>query len=146
MFTRAILVANCLLYSLFCLLKSAMLKELPSSQRQGEPKRRWFQSDALDLIVWLTEGEGIWGFQLCYDRGREERVLTWTAEAGYSHDRIDDGEGNPIKNQTPILIPDGTFPGRRVLDELVSETRGIDPRIRAFVVERVGGFAGQGEA
>ena len=114
-----------------------MLSELSSSQKTGEPKRRWFRSERFDLIVWMTENGKVWGFQLCYGRGRQERALTWTAERGYSHDRIDDGEGNPTKNQTPTLIPDGAFPVRKVLEGFAREAVVIDPMIRDAVVERL---------
>jgi hypothetical protein len=113
-----------------------MLRELSSNQRAGEPKRRWFRSEKFDLIVWM-EKDKVWGFQLCYDRDRQERALTWTSEHGYSHDRIDDGEGNPTKNQTPILVPDGAFPARKILEAFTSEAVGIDPMIRDTVVERL---------
>jgi hypothetical protein len=56
-----------------------MLTELSSSKKTGEPKRRWFRSERFDLIVWLTEYERVWGFQLCYRHGGEERALTWTS-------------------------------------------------------------------
>jgi hypothetical protein len=114
-----------------------MLSELSSSQKTGEPKRRWFRSERFDLIVWMTEKDMVWGFQLCYGRGRQERALTWTSEHGYSHDRIDDGEGNPTKNQTPILVPDGVFPAREILAGFTGEASAIDSMIRHFVVERL---------
>lgn len=41
-----------------------------------------------ELIVWFADDSTIWGFQLCYDRGRSERAFTWTAADGYSHNRI----------------------------------------------------------
>jgi hypothetical protein len=120
-----------------------MLAELPSSQNAGEPRRRWFTSECFDLIVWMTGKGAVWGFQLCYGRGREERALTWTSEHGYSHDRIDDGEGNPTKNRTPILLPDGAFPARGILAEFVSEADAIDATIRDAVVERLVALAGR---
>ena len=55
----------------------AMLAEVEHvRQRAGEPRRRWFASDDLDLIVWLDEADRFVGFQLCYDKGRSERALT----------------------------------------------------------------------
>jgi hypothetical protein len=118
-----------------------MLTELSSRQKTGEPKRRWFRSERFELIVWITENETVWGFQLCYDRGRGERALTWTFEHGYSHDRIDDGEGNPTKNQTPILMPDGVFPAREILEGFADEADAIDSSIRDFVIERLAPLA-----
>jgi len=39
-------------------------------QFKGEPRRRWFQSQTEDLIVWYADDGSILGFQLCYDRKR----------------------------------------------------------------------------
>ena len=36
-------------------------------QVPGEPKRRWFSSDDIDLIVWLDDSGAPVSFQLCYD-------------------------------------------------------------------------------
>jgi len=88
-----------------------MMKEATNiRQIEWDPKRRWFSSDYFDLIVWHSEeGEPI-GFQLCYDKGRGERALTWKASVGYSHNRIDDGENHTGRYKaTPILIADGAF-------------------------------------
>jgi len=114
-----------------------MLIELSSAQKPGELKRRWFQSERFDLVVWVTENESVRGFQLVYNRGGDERALTWTANEGYSLDRIDDGEANPTKNQTPILVPDGAFPARVILAGFTDESNAIDSMIRDFVVERL---------
>ena len=38
-----------------------MLKELPASHSSGEPARRWFASDDLELIVWLDADAAISG-------------------------------------------------------------------------------------
>ena len=88
-----------------------MLTELTHvSQRQGEPKRRWFQSPDEDLIVWYAQDGSILGFQLCYDIRRGERALTWLSGRGYSHERVDDGEVVGLGHKrTPVLVPDGAF-------------------------------------
>lgn len=84
-----------------------MLREIPDVlQIDGEPRRRWFQSIAIDLTVWYDAQDRPTGFQLCYDRGKPqaERALTWNAPASYRHIPVDDGEGRPFRQKgTPIL-------------------------------------------
>ena len=46
----------------------------------SEPQRRWFRSDDLDLSVWCDEAGMPRGFQLCYDKARSRRALTWLPE------------------------------------------------------------------
>lgn len=88
-----------------------MLRELPAvKQVKGEHRRRWFNSESEDLIVWYADDGSISGFQLCYDRPRSERALTWLPQTGFSHDRVDDGEGVGIAHKrSPVLVPDGVF-------------------------------------
>jgi hypothetical protein len=93
-----------------------VLRELPTvKQVKGEHRRRWFNSESEDLIVWYADDGSIFGFQLCYDRLRSERALTWLPETGFSHDRIDDGEGVGLAHKrSPVLVPDGVFDARDV--------------------------------
>ena len=46
-------------------------------QVPGDPRRRWFSSDDMDLIVWYDDSDAPIGFQLCYDKLRSERALRW---------------------------------------------------------------------
>jgi hypothetical protein len=119
-----------------------MLKELPSSESTPGRRRRWFSDPFWDLIVWSEDDGSISGFQLCYQVDGEQRALTWTSKGGYSHDRIDEGEGNPSKNQTPILVPSAdTLPAEDILEGFSRDAADLDPLIRDFVIERIRALA-----
>src|SRR3954469_10687202 len=92
------------------------LRELPDTRQvEGEPRRRWFSSPDLDLIVWLDDDESLVGFQLCYDKTRRERALTWRDGRGYEHNAVDDGEQSPGQHKsTPILVANGYYDSERV--------------------------------
>jgi hypothetical protein len=110
-------------------------------QIPDQPRRRWFWSRALDLIVWLNRNGSPLGFQLCYDKHGAERVLTWTPQRGYSHMAVDDGEaeaGLRYKG-TPILVADGEFDAARVLQAFQVEGSNIPREIAAFVTEKLEG-------
>jgi multidrug transporter EmrE-like cation transporter len=98
-----------------------VLTEVAASQLPGEPRRRWFTDSDFDLIVWFTPAGTICSFQLCYDRRRRERALTWTQDGGFSHDRIDDGEASPAKNRTPILVDGGSSVPDDILRRFITE-------------------------
>ncbi|HEX9444775.1 MAG TPA: hypothetical protein VGA73_11680, partial [Candidatus Binatia bacterium] len=66
-----------------------MLKKYSVSQRPDDPRRRWFCDEFFDLVVGLDKDENMREFQLLYGPGRLKRVLTWTRETEYSHDRLD---------------------------------------------------------
>ena len=83
-----------------------MLKEIENiKQKEGGPKRRWFSDSSLDLYVWYGNENEITQFQICYDKGSNERALSWSKETGISHHAIDDGESRAMHmKSTPILI------------------------------------------
>jgi hypothetical protein len=117
-----------------------MLKELNNvRQVSGEPRRRWFGSDTMDLIVWYDPADAPVGFQFCYDKGSAEKALTWHRESGFSHTGVDDGEGGSRLNYkaTPILVANGRFDGRRVLQLLQSDGAQVPPDVREFVTATI---------
>lgn len=107
------------------------LERSKAAQPEG---RRWFGNDYFDLIVWSDASETIKGFQLCYDKGRRERALTWHRGRGFSHDLIDPGDNSPFKDEAPTLEPGGHFPRAQILSVLEERSVGIDPEVRGFVL------------
>ena len=103
-------------------------------QVAGEPPRRWFGDSYFDLIVWLDEAGGPAGFQLCYDKGNEERALTWTVDSGFIHRRVDDGESLLEKRKrTPVLVADGVVDSDRLARRFTEHCGKIEPEIVTFV-------------
>jgi hypothetical protein len=108
-------------------------------QIPGEPRRRWFCSPELDLIVWMDDDAGRpLGFQLCYDKLIGERALTWREGRGYDHSAVDNGESMPTKYKgTPILVADGVFEQGRIAAVFEDASSEIPADIRAFVSEKL---------
>jgi hypothetical protein len=119
-----------------------MLQEVNQvGQARGEPFRRWFTDNAFDLIVWHGANHRITGFQLCYREGREQKALTWQQKSGFTHHRVDDGEGRVFRpKMTPILVPDGEFKRDRVIALFESESAAIDPEIARLVIRTLGTY------
>lgn len=116
-----------------------MLTEMKNvEQIPGEPRRRWFSDRYFDLIVWVDDRDRILGFQLCYDKLRNERFLTWWPDRGYRHGRIDDGEDRPGKQKaTPILVADGEFERDRIADLFKTESAGLEEDISSLVYDKI---------
>jgi hypothetical protein len=104
-------------------------------QIEGEGFRRWFTDDYFDLIVWYDEEKRLVGFQLCYDKQRRERALTWTREHGFQHNRIDAGETPGHSKMTPIIVADGVFSRDPIAERFRASSDGIEPDIARFVLE-----------
>ena len=101
---------------------------------RSEPQRRWFRSDDLDLIVWCDEAGMPRGFQLCYDKPRSRRALTWLPELGFLHAALDDGDDVDSRHeQTRILVGHGHFDAKRVSERFAGATAQIPPEIAGFV-------------
>lgn len=116
-----------------------MLQEMTGvRQIAGENPRRWFASPDMDLTVWMDTGGGIDGFELCYGREKGERALRWVKDAGFVHERVDDGEGRPGRfKETPILVPDGQFRPQAVAEQFRKESGRIDRSISGFVFKKL---------
>ena len=105
------------------------MTEVRVARRFGEPRRRWFRSDNLDLMVWLS-----WwgwgppsGFQLVYDKAARESTLAWTKAHGFEHRREQDGG----REERGLLRYYDKEEPRKVIDDRVN----IDRLIMQF--ERV---------
>ncbi len=115
-----------------------MFVEIPHvRQVTGDPNRKWFRSDAMDLIVWFSPKGAMKGFQLCYNRGPCEHALTWLEGKGSTHDRIDDGESWTRHKMTPILEADGALDKAALLKAFDAESANLAPEIKALVRQKV---------
>jgi hypothetical protein len=112
-----------------------MLRELSDvRQIEGSRRRRWFQSSNEDLIVWYAEDDSIYGFQLCYDRHDDERALTWMRGQGFSHNRIDAGEGSALRyKRSPVLVADGRFDAHAMMRRFMEISAALPQEIGEFV-------------
>lgn len=115
-----------------------MLREIQNvTQIPGELTRRWFQDKNFDLIVWQQTAGQLQAFQLCYDRMRDERVLTWSIEKGFEHAGIDSGEDDPMHNRAPILVADGVFSSAKIASAFGEVCGAIAPDIARFVLDKI---------
>jgi hypothetical protein len=122
--------------------KAVLFEVRNTRQIENEGLRRWFTDPYFDLIVWYDrEGTAIAGFQLCYDKERDERALTWRRGQGFDHKRIDDGEVSGRMKMTPVLVPDGTFDYAAIAERFRRESRKIDPEVREFVHKKLTSYA-----
>lgn len=121
-----------------------MLRKInPLISKEAESQRLWFTDQQMDLILWLDEDDKILGFQLCYDKRCDERVLAWHADKGYQHSRIDDGETSPLSfKKTPILLSDGVFEADFLAEEFRHLAADINPDLRAFVLKKIKLYSG----
>ena len=107
---------------------------------RGDYDRRWLSDDYFDLIIWYRPDDTIHGFQLCYDKRYWERALTWVSGRGYSHMAVDSGEQVYPPNQTPILVPDGSFPADTVLHEFARRGNALPAELQKLVTDKIGEF------
>ena len=117
-----------------------MLNEPPKSAVAGDYDRKWISDDYFDLIVWYTPRDTVHGFQLCYDKPRWERALTWLSDRGFAHTEVDSGEDDPHVNRTPVLVPDGSFRADKVLAEFARRGSTLPVELRKLVTEKISEF------
>lgn len=116
-----------------------MLQKIRGVRQDDESKERnWFQDGFFDLFVWTGKAGEVVGFQLCYDRLNNERVLAWSEAGGFVHRRIDDGEHTPVKNMSPIMVADGLFAAGSIAAEFGVRAAGLEARTRKFIRRKIG--------
>ncbi len=117
------------------------LRELPRvRQVAGEPRRRWFHGHEMDLVLWEGENGEPVGFQLAYDKHRNEHLIAWHAGRGFTHYQVDDGEAQSLSKEAPLLFRDGAFPRDRVLEQFLAAAAALPPGIAGFVAGRLREF------
>lgn len=112
-----------------------MLREITGTREGGT--RRWFSDDYFDLIVWYDRKGRAVGFQLCYDKKGDERAVTWREGKQPTHERIETGEQSPLKNRTPILVPDGMVPYDELMNRFQERAATIEKTIFELVMQKL---------
>jgi len=111
-------------------------------QEGGGSRRRWFEDEAMELIVWYRRDGVAEGFQLCYPgEDRRERALTWREGRGFSHAAVEGGDARPEKNLTPVLVADGAVPWAQLVAEFAVRGAALEPAVRALVLDKLQGRA-----
>jgi len=113
-------------------------------QERGAGRRRWFESDGLELVVWFDASESVTGFQLCYDLGKGEHALTWRAGTGFAHSVVDEGDGSPLRNETPVLRPDLPPPWAEIARLFDERSESLEPPLRQLVHDKLAEQVGAG--
>ena len=118
-----------------------MLRELPATRQvPGEKMRRWFFCHELDLVVWFDHAGHPVGFQLAYDKYRDEHSIAWHVDRGFRHYLVDEGDPLAGESETPLLYADGAFDAARVSDLFRSLSSDMPPPIAQFVMEKLSAY------
>lgn len=119
-----------------------MLRELPTRNPAiGEKKRRWFFCHELDLVVWFDDADNPIGFQLAYDKYRNERSISWQIDRGFRHYIVDEGNPLPGEAETPLLYIDGGFDAAPVIEQFGLLSSELPRHIAMFVIEKLSSYS-----
>ena len=93
----------------------------------------------MDLYVWFDTADEPIGFQFCYDKGHSEHALTWFADRGFSHMRIDAGEpaGALHHKHSPVLTLNGIIDIARIETLFRQASDHLPEPLVQFVLERL---------
>ncbi len=122
-----------------------MFREISGvKQIAGEPFRRWFSCEAMDLFVWTNDSGEIVSYQLSYDKPHPEKALTWRVGGGFSHDDVDDGSRPGRHTASPILLADGEFAAKRVLALFQANAQQLENDLQEFIVSSISNYFNPG--
>lgn len=118
-----------------------MLREQPHvSQHRGEPRRRFFFDDYLQLYTWTDSQGRVVAFELSYDVWREARAFRWQLGCGMEHYRVDDGESRAFRKSVAILRPDHSHMDVHLGEEFLRRGGNLDPGLSAIVLRELDRF------
>ena len=122
-----------------------MLSDRPVRIVPGDLPRKWLFDDSIELVVWFSDGDQIFGFQIHYDLRDLPKAFTFTKSAGFSHHLIDSGEDSPETNSTPVLSD--SVPVNISEIELLFRTHSenLPDSIRTFVLDHILEFTKRAE-
>jgi hypothetical protein len=113
---------------------------------------RWFRSEHADLYVWPEaneSGDRIGAFEYCYRQLDTELRVSWSSRGGFRHARVEDGESNPLRNDSPLVVPGSSPDVSMAARHFREEGLGMDPGIYRFILnllyEQVEGEAYNGD-
>ena len=111
-------------------------------QERGAGRRRWFESEGLEVVVWFDRHGHVTGFQLCYDLGHGDHALTWRDGSGFAHSAIDTGDESPLVNRTPVLEPDRDVPWDEISRLFDERSATLEPPLRQLIHGKLAEQAG----
>ncbi len=107
-------------------------------QEPAAGRRRWFDGDRLELVVWYNAAGAVTGFQICYALPDGERALTWRPGAGFTHCAVDDGDNWQVGGkQSPVLVADGEVVWAELEERFRAEGLRLEPALRDLVTTRL---------
>jgi hypothetical protein len=116
-----------------------VLVEFHAVKQEPGQRRRWFEDDGMELIVWYGGSETPEGFQLCYTDRATERALSWREGQGFTHAAVDAGDTRPDKNLTPVLVSGGTVRWGWLRAEFARRATELPPDVWAWVEAKLEG-------
>ena len=122
----------------------AMLAEIKNARQiPGEGYRRWFTDADMDLIIWYQDDSlaQISGFQLSYDKLKQEQAFTWTKQNGFQLNRIDNGEVQFGAKMSPVLVPASGLDAARVLALFQAKSIDLESGLIDLVQGRIQEYA-----
>ncbi|MGV3724630.1 MAG: hypothetical protein ACO1SX_27350 [Actinomycetota bacterium] len=115
-----------------------MLKELTNPrQHPGEPRRRLYWDDYLQLCVWFDPQDAPLGFELSYDPAGDCRAFRCMPGPEVEHYAVDDGESRALRKAIAILHADRSHINREIHHEFRNRNREIEPEIAEIVQQKL---------
>jgi len=111
-------------------------------QIEGEGKKRWFEDNYFDLLIWENENNEIINFQLSYNKVLDQHTVIWSKKTGYFHKKVDDGESNLGKHKaSPILLSNGVFDFKFVADKFEADCKDMDKKVFEFICDKLKNYS-----
>jgi len=112
-------------------------------QTPGEPPRRWFAAESLDVQFWLDDRGAPTGFQLAWRDGGMTRALTQQPGAALVVERVDEGSrhGQGMAQSAILQAFDEDYDLALLLPRFQAASAALPAALRRHVLEQLGAAA-----
>ena len=111
------------------------------AQKEKSLFRRWFTDDDYwDIYVWTNTNNEIVGVQICYNRGFNEKALTWFRDESFDHKTVNPSYLSKHRRASPVLMPDGYFDNDKILQKFLKDSVDIDKKLTDFIALKIKEF------
>ena len=88
----------------------------------------------MDLFLWYDDDKNLIQFQICYDKGLDEHVLTWHQELGLAHHSVDDDKNRSFRVKgTPIMVSGTDFDANIIALQFEKLADNVDDKTVKFI-------------
>lgn len=107
------------------------LKITPDSKTNAP--RKWFASDTLDIVVWLTPDEKFKGFQLTLEEPNSKQIVTYTIGGKVRHNSLGEDTTDELSNRAAAVGEESPCDCKKLAAVFLKQAQEIETTVQQWI-------------